>query len=150
MALAYDSPVAELMIRKVGPADAAFVARLVTELGYPATADETRGRIERLDRDGQDLFVAELEGELAGFAATQIYPVLVQDAPVCRLAALVVAERFRRRGIGRALILAVEQEGRRSGCDRVVLESALRRDEAHGFYRSLEYEGTANSFQKRL
>ena len=137
-------------IRRAGPADAAFIAELVAQLGYPAAVDETRGRMERLDQDGQILFVAELDGELAGIAALQIYPVLVQDAPICRLAVLVVAERMRRRGIGRALTLAVEEEARRSGCDRVVLDSAVWRDEAHEFYRSRQYESTAQCFQKRF
>ena len=136
--------------RKAGPADSAFIAELVAQLGYPAAVDETRGRMERLDQDGQILFVAELDGELAGIAALQIYPVLVQDAPICRLAVLAVAERMRRRGIGRALTLAVEEEARRSGCDRVVLDSAVWRDEAHEFYRSRQYESTAQCFQKRF
>ena len=137
-------------IRRAGPADAAFIAELIAQLGYPAAVDETRGRMERLDQDGQILFVAELDGELAGIAALQIYPVLVQDAPICRLAVLAVAERMRRRGIGRALTLAVEEEARRSGCDRVVLDSAVWRDEAHEFYRSRQYESTAQCFQKRF
>ncbi len=136
--------------RKAGPADSAFIAELVSQLGYPAAVAETRGRMERLDQDGQSLLIAEFDGELAGIAVMQIYPVLVQDAPICRLAVLVVAERMRRRGVGRALTLAVEEEARRSGCDRVVLDSAVWRDEAHEFYRSRQYESTAHGFQKRF
>ncbi len=141
---------AALTIREANPDDAAFVAELVSQLGYPALADATRGRMEELEHDGQILLVAELDGELAGVAVMQIYPVLVQDAPICRLVALVVAERARRRGIGRALTLAVEKEAQGSGCDRVVLDSAVWRDEAHEFYRSRQYESTAHGFQKRL
>jgi len=142
--------VAAATIRKAGPADSAFIAELVSLLGYPAAVAETRGRMERLDQDGQSLLVAELNGELAGIAVMQIYPVLVQDAPICRLAVLVVAERMCRRGVGRVLTLAVEEEARRSGCDRVVLDSAVWRDEAHEFYRSRRYESTAHAFQKRF
>jgi len=142
--------VAQVAIRRAEPADAAVIAELLSVLGYPAAVDETRGRMEQLDQDGQSLFVAELEGELAGIAVMQVYPVLVQDAPICRLAVIVVAERVRRRGIGRALTLAVEEEARRSGCDRVVLDSAVWRDEAHEFYRSRDYESTAHGFQKRF
>lgn len=140
----------QVTIRKADSADAAAIAELVSVLGYPTVVDETRGRMEQLDRDGQSLLVAEADGEPAGIAVMQIYSVLVQDAPICRLAALVVAERMRRRGIGRALTLAVEEEARRSGCDRVVLDSAVWRDEAHEFYRSREYESTAHGFQKRF
>ena len=150
MALAYDSPVVAAKIRKAGQADAAFFAELVGQLGYPAAVDETGSRMEKLDRDGQILLAAELDGEPAGIAVAQIYSVLVQDAAICRLAVLVVAEWARRRGVGRVLTLAVEEEARRLGCDRVVLESAVWRDEAHEFYRSRQYESTAHGFQKRL
>lgn len=139
-----------LTIREANPADATFIADLVSQLGYPAAADAIRARMGQLGRDGQILLVAELGGDLAGIAAMQIYPVLVQDALICRLAVLVVAERARRRGIGRALTLAVEKEARRLGCDRVVLDSAVWRDEAHEFYRSRQYESTAHGFQKRF
>jgi len=142
--------VAAATTRKAGPADSAFIAELVSQLGYPAAVAETRGRMERLDQDGQSLLIAEFDGELAGIAVMQIYAVLVQDALICRLAVLVVAERMRRRGVGRALTLAVEEEARRSGCDRVVLDSAVWRDEAHEFYRSRQYESTAHGFQKRF
>jgi GNAT superfamily N-acetyltransferase len=137
-------------IRKADPADAAFLAELVSQLGYPATADEVRGRMEQLDRDGQRLLVAELDGGLVGIAVMQVTPVLINDTPTCRLAVLVVAKPARRRGIGRALTSAVEEEARRLGCDRIVLESGVWRDEAHGFYRALDYESIALGFQKRL
>jgi N-acetylglutamate synthase-like GNAT family acetyltransferase len=142
--------VAQVAIRRAEPADATVITELVSVLGYPAAVDETRDRMEQLEQDGQILFVAELNGELVGIAVLQIYPVLVQDAAICRLAVLVVAERMRRRGIGRALTLAVEEEARRSGCDRVVLDSAVWRDESHEFYRSCQYESSAHRFQKRL
>lgn len=140
----------QLTIREAEPADAAFLAELVSQLGYPAATDEVRGRMEQFDRDGQSLLVAEFDGEVAGIAAMQIYPALVQDAPICRLVVLVVADRARRQGVGRALALAVEEEARRSGCDRIVLESGTWRDEAHDFYRALGYESVALGFQKPL
>jgi ribosomal protein S18 acetylase RimI-like enzyme len=142
--------VAGTTIREAEPRDAAFFAELVSQLGYPASEEEARSRTAQLGRDGQRLLVAELDGEPAGIAVMQIYSVLIHDPPTCRLAVLVVAEWARRRGVGRALTLAAEEEARRAGCGWVVLESGIRRDEAHEFYRALGYENHALEFQKPL
>jgi GNAT superfamily N-acetyltransferase len=142
--------VAPATIREATPADAAFYAELMSLLGYPASEEQARNRMSRLDGEGQRLFVAELDGELAGIAVVHVYPLPIHDAPICRLVVLVVAEWARRRGVGRTLIRAVEAEARSAGCDRIVLESGLRRDEAHEFYRALGYENYALEFRKLL
>ncbi len=141
---------ARATIREAGPADAAFIGELIGQLGYPAGASEVSERLNRLGEDGQRVIVAELDGELAGIALTQIYPALISDAPTCRLVVIVVAEQTRRRGVGRELLLASEDGARRSGCDQIVLESGVWRDEAHDFYSALGFESVALGFQKRL
>ncbi|HEY4977180.1 MAG TPA: GNAT family N-acetyltransferase [Gaiellaceae bacterium] len=141
---------AQTTIREVGPSDAAFIGELLNQLGYPVSEDELHDRLRRLGADGQQLIVAELDGELAGIALTQIYPVLISAAPTCRLAVIVVAEQARRQGVGRELLLAAEDEARRAGCDRIVLESGTWRDEAHDFYSTLGFESIALGFRKRL
>ncbi len=141
---------AALTIREAEPSDAVFLADLVDQLGYPAAPDEIRRRMEQLGRDGQTTLVAELDGGPAGVAVIQISPVLLENAPTCRLAVLVVADPARRQGIGRALVLAVEEEARRSGCNWIVLESGAWRDKAHDFYRSLGYESVALGFSKEF
>ncbi len=47
---------------------------------------------------------------------------------------LVTAERERRSGVGARLLDAVVAEGRRLGCDRLVLDTALDNVLAHRFY----------------
>ena len=141
---------AESPIREADPRDAAFYAELMGQLGYPASEEEACKRMSRLEGNGQRVLVAELDGEPAGIAVMHIYTLPIHDAPICRLAVLVVAEQARRRGIGRALTLKVEKEARRAGCDRIVLESGLQRDEAHEFYGALGYENHALEFRKLL
>jgi GNAT superfamily N-acetyltransferase len=62
----------------------------------------------------------------------------------------VVDERVRRRGVGAALMRAVEQEARARGCVLLFLTTAERRDDAHAFYRGIGLEETGRRFAKRL
>jgi GNAT superfamily N-acetyltransferase len=143
--------VTKAKIREAAEADAAALTSLLDELGYPASERQTGERLQRLLADpGQRVLVAELEGEIAGVAVVQIYCVLTNDHPDCLLDVLVVAGRARRRGVGMALVEAVEEEARRRGCYRVVLESGNWRGDAHDFYRALGYENVARGFHKLL
>ena len=61
-----------------------------------------------------------------------------------------VGERFRRQGIGEALMEAVEAEARRRGGTHLVLNTAHRRADAHAFYEALGYEHTGRRYTKEL
>lgn len=70
--------------------DVAAIARLLDQLGYPASVDAAARRLERLsESDADTLFVAVVGGEVAGLAALQIGLALEYDAPVAKLSALV-------------------------------------------------------------
>jgi hypothetical protein len=50
--------------RPAGPADAARIAELLGQLGYPTTAETVTQRLARLDACGADAtWVAEIDGE---------------------------------------------------------------------------------------
>ncbi len=139
-----------LTIRTPSAADTATIAELSGQLEYPASEQEAQARMDALAADDQIVLVAELGGNVAGIATAHVAPVLVFDEPICRVDVLVVADRARRRGVGRALMAAVEDEARRRGCGLVALESAVRRVEAHEFYRAIGYEDSALAFEKHL
>jgi ribosomal protein S18 acetylase RimI-like enzyme len=127
------------------------VARLLGELGYPTGTDQAGERLERLMRDPtSQLWIAEVDGEVAGLAALHVMNLVEHEEPGCVMSALVVGERFRRRGIGERLAEAVEEEARSRGCTRVVLSSAHRRADAHAFYEQLGYEHTGRRYAKDL
>jgi ribosomal protein S18 acetylase RimI-like enzyme len=67
-----------------------------------------------------------------------------------RISVLVVDEPHRRRGIGEALVAALEAEARRRSCCLIYLTTAERRAAAHAFYRRLGFEETGRRFAKRL
>lgn len=137
------------LIRDAGEGDAAAIAELLTELGYPSSAEEVEGRVARFG-EADRLFLAEVEGEVAGLAGIHVSPSLEYDADAAKLSALVVAARFRRRGIGEALVRAVEAEARRRRCVLLFLTTAERREDAHAFYRRIGLEETGRRFAKRL
>jgi GNAT superfamily N-acetyltransferase len=138
-------------IRDVDDADAPALARLLAQLGYPTEEDAVLRRLERLGASAADrLFVAEHNGAVVGFAGIHVSPSLEYDRDAAKVSAIVVDERHRRSGVGRALLAAVEIEARARGCELVFLTTAERRDEAHEFYRRLGWEETGRRFAKTL
>jgi ribosomal protein S18 acetylase RimI-like enzyme len=138
-------------IREAGPADAPAVAGLLAELDYPSSEEAFRRRFERYSVvAGTHLIAAEEDGEVIGLAAMQVMPLIHRDLPVGRITAMVVRADRRGAGVGRRLEEELEAIARREGCGRIDLTSRHHRDEAHAFYRSLEFEETSRRFVKDL
>jgi len=138
-------------IREASQDDAAAVAVLLGELGYPTSPDQAAERIERIAADPSTwVIVAEVESELAGLGALHVQNLVERDEPGCEVAGLVVGQRFRRQGIGELLMQALEDEARRRGGKFMVLNTAHRRADAHAFYEALGYEHTGRRYAKQL
>jgi GNAT superfamily N-acetyltransferase len=138
-------------VREAQPRDAAAVAVLLGELGYPSTPEQAAERIERIAGDPSTrLVVAELDGDVAGFGVLHVQNLVERDEPGCEVAGLVVGERFRRRGVGELLMQALEDEARARGGKTVVLNTAHRRSDAHAFYEALGYEHSGRRYAKPL
>ena len=136
-------------IRAARREDAASLARLLGELGYPSSREQVERRLERLG-EADRLFVAELEREVVGLAGLHVSAALEYDGDAAKVSAIVVDERFRRRGVGEALMDALENEARALGCVILFLTTAERREDAHAFYRRIGLEETGRRFAKRL
>ena len=63
---------------------------------------------------------------------------------------LVVAEKARGRGTGKALVRAAEERIAAAGCELIEVTSNVRLVEAHGFYAGLGYEQTSLRFAKKI
>jgi GNAT superfamily N-acetyltransferase len=142
---------ADAQLRGAQERDAAAIAGLLAELGYPASTETIRDRLARVEQDGANcVLVAELAGRVVGLAAFHVIPHLELDEATARLTSLVVAEDARGQGIGRALVERMEAEAREHGCGRIELTSGDQRTEAHAFYRRLGFADRSRRFVKEL
>jgi ribosomal protein S18 acetylase RimI-like enzyme len=127
--------VSPYMIRAARSADAAQVADLLAELGYPTTTGDAQHRLARLlARDDAGVLVADAAGEVIGVAAYQLLELLERAQPQCRLTALVVRADTRRLGVARALVADVEALACAHGCFRVEVTTRASREDALDFY----------------
>ena len=67
----------------------------MSSLGYPVAAEQLWSRMEKLSSNDHRTFVAEVDGQLAGFVGCSALSIYESDAPVCWIMALSVAEHFR-------------------------------------------------------
>ena len=140
-----------LMIREARSDDAQRLTLLLEQLGYPTSTEAVARRLERLATSKVDhVLVAELAGKLVGLATVHVSLSIEHDKPAAKLSAIVVDETHRRRGVGEALVAAVEAEARARDCCLIFLTTAERRKEAHAFYRSIGFEETGRRFARVL
>jgi GNAT superfamily N-acetyltransferase len=122
-------------IRAATSADATGLAALSGQLGYPADAATITRRLDDIaEHRGGAVLVAESdEGAVVGWAEASLQRHLVHD-PRAELSGLVVAEGACNRGVGLALLRAVEAWARERGLGELVVRSNVVREGAHRFY----------------
>jgi predicted N-acetyltransferase YhbS len=101
-------------LRPASPGDAARIAKLLTDEGYPAGPSDIVERLERFAGHDGVVLVAEAGGEAVGFVAAHLVPRFEHDDQVLRILALVVDPGIRDRGVGRQLMDAMEATTPRS------------------------------------
>jgi RimJ/RimL family protein N-acetyltransferase len=131
-------------IRIAGPRDAPRIAELLTELGYPHDRDEAAARLLAWMAEPQgEVLVAESGGAVggvaAGFAAVYRVPYFERPGAFARVVALSVGADYRRGGVGRRLMAAVERWAAARGCVCAEVTTLRSRDDAHRFYGALGY-----------
>lgn len=128
-----------IVVRPAVPEDAAAIHRLNVAFNdaratpaYIAASITARAEFERL-------FVAEVDGQVVGLAGLRLLPCALDPEPYAELTELYVDAHVRRRGVGRALIQAVEQAARSGGARKLVLLTAWRNAGAHQLYHAAGY-----------
>lgn len=139
------------IIREAGTADAASIASLVTQLGYPSTPAEMTGRLKvLLSLPEYIIFVAEADGDIVGLVGAYMAYSLEFSGMYGRLITLIVDERHRGTGIGKQLIAEIENRLKREGALLAVVTSSSHREESHRFYEDNGYLNTGIRFTKKL
>jgi ribosomal protein S18 acetylase RimI-like enzyme len=139
-----------LIVREAEPFDADRVLQLMADLTRPPIADDPGPQrqvfLAHLANEDCRIYVAELDGEIAGAVSLWIQPRLNWTTPQGWIPDLYVDEAFRRRGAARALLDACAKECRRRGCHVLTLESGHQRAEAHQLYESYGFTHFARSY----
>ena len=148
-----DGTGADITVRTAGAADAAAIASLCGQLGYPSTGDDIERRLAQAGRDSDAaVLVADSSTDgVIGWVHVRAVHLLTRDA-CAEIGGLVVDEGRRGRGIGGRLMAAAEEWARRQGLDTLRLRSNVIRDEAHAFYRGRGFASSKTSllFTKTL
>jgi GNAT superfamily N-acetyltransferase len=128
-------------IRPARPADAADLARLTTQLGYPVDPGEQGRRLERVLASGEDdavLVAVDTADRPLGWVHVAMRRLLELE-DTAQVTGLVVDEAARSGGIGAALLAAGEAWAHERGCRTMDIASRESRVDAHRFYERHGY-----------
>ena len=143
----------ELKIRLAKMGDAARLAELAGQLGYPATPAEIRKRMRGIRSAAQHavLVTETKDAGVIGWIHVSKQP-LLEGEIVGQINGLVVAEQHRSLGVGAQLLAAAEDWARKHGCKGMAFRSNVIRDRAHRFYErnGFEHYKTQKTFRKPL
>lgn len=140
-------------IRAAKMEDAGHLADLSGQLGYPSSVASVRRRLHNLLADyNHAVWVAENgDGAIAGWIHAFVKLLLENDREA-EIGGLVIDEKFRGRGVGKALVERAERWARARRLKSVYVRSNIIRKDAHIFYQKLGYTiiKTQSAFRKSL
>ena len=129
-----------MIIREAKITDAGTICRISSnDLGYKCEEQFVKERLEKQDTTREVVFVAELDGAVAGYVHAEMYSLLYWE-PMVNILGLAVSSECRRKGVGKALMKQVEEWARERGIKEIRLNSGGTRKEAHEFYRSIGFD----------
>jgi len=131
-----------IAVRAARTEDAATVARLATELGYPTAIGQARLRLERLaGESAARVLIAELDGvAVAWLHVAEVCT--VESDPYAEIVGLVVADAQRGSGIGAALVAAAIDWASARRLDAIRVRSNVVRERAHRFYERQGFQAS--------
>jgi GNAT superfamily N-acetyltransferase len=139
-------------IRKATPGDYNAVMELYNSfIGEDRYSQHDGDSFQKvLENPRCQLFVAETEAGLIGFASVSTRDVVRYKQPIAELDELFVSPEARTHGTGRALMEAVEAFAGNQNCYRLFIESAYQHTAGHAFYEKLGYKNNGYHFIKNI
>jgi len=129
-----------ISIRPARSGDAARLAELATQLGYPSDEAALQSRLRQVQAEADaQVFVAVDRGERVLGWTHVAGRTSLEDAPCAELAGLIVADGARGAGVGARLLRAAEAWAREHGYAKLRVRSNVVREHAHRFYRREGY-----------
>jgi ribosomal protein S18 acetylase RimI-like enzyme len=139
-----------MIIRIATPSDAGDLARMNAAFnGVPDSAAQIAARLIAC-ADIEMPILAELDGQIAGFACVRVVPCVLYAEPYAELTELYVEPAFRRRGLGRALIAQAEQIAHARGASDLIIMTGVGNAAAQALYRAVGYDTYAVAINRKV
>lgn len=147
-----DARTSQTEIRRAQLSDAAEMARLAIQLGYPITVAELTQRLAALLPNERHCIAVAVSGARMLGRVHVEHRSGIEAGERAELMALVVDADARRGGVGRELVAVAEQWALSRGLTSLVVRSNAARELSHPFYLALGYsrDKTQHVYSKEL
>ena len=142
--------------RKLTGADLESLIDLCAQLDADmrkADPDKIKAAWNEIERDDKIVYFGAVDnGKVVAACCAVIVPNITSFArPLCLIENVVTDERYRKRGLGKKLIEMAICKAKENGCYKVMLQSGIKRTQAHAFYEKLGFDSsTKKAFDLRL
>ncbi|NOX33833.1 MAG: GNAT family N-acetyltransferase [Deltaproteobacteria bacterium] len=127
-------------IRNATIGDCSELSELSKELGYPASEDEIRKRLNSiLNSNNHIVYVAFLsDGRVIGWI--HIYEAQrIESGAFSEIGGLIVSEIFRNKGVGKKLLKLAEEWTQKKNLSKLRVRSKIEREDAKKFYLNMGF-----------
>src|SRR6478609_7451539 len=139
-----------MIIRTATSADAGELARMNAAFNGVSDSAAQIGARVIVCADIEVAILAELDGQVGGFACVRVVPCVLYAEPYAELTELYVEPAFRRRGLGRALIAHAEQLAHARGATDLVIMTGVGNAAAQALYRAAGYDTYAVALNRKV
>lgn len=124
----------DIQYRDANINDAAEIALLVIQLGYPTDENKTRSNLQVvLEKNDGQVTVATVDNKVVAWLHVH-QSTSIESGQYCEIIGLVVDGAYRNEGIGKALVDIAKVWAKNKGVNKLRVRSNVKRHKAHQFY----------------